>query len=420
MYFDSSLLWDGDQSHAIRSITVVISTVQCFGILVGSIAPIIRCIATATYFNPTISSSIKRINMFRIETHWTQKLQQWKDIYITSYIPGRHCKIVFNCVKNMILNIFMALQIILVVISKTICLIPSCVMLPIFSCCHYCNSLLISQKKVSGASNHDDRPEIEGYRGCVLRIEEEAELTDRRLRNMLKSIKKFSKKNLMKLLRKSSVLSGVVLDFHNNQALPFCKEETHNCWSLVAVTLTTIAISLPNIPEGHVTELLACMREGLKFVRHIEETLYAKDELVGARKTARRIWIEAEVYRKWLEIKLQNPARKGEPSRNILEWLTKEAVKIENNKKINADDSRVIAAMSMHKISETIRCKNENNWPTDMELFDWISTVIADLLWACLTNLPRVIALNCHHDAIEKRGDNIRSAARLLGNPNRF
>lgn len=80
---------------------IIYITVQVFGTVVGSVAPIFRCFTTATYFNPTIGWSIKRINTFRVEKHWTQRLQQWKDIYITSYIPGRHCKIVFEFINSL-------------------------------------------------------------------------------------------------------------------------------------------------------------------------------------------------------------------------------------------------------------------------------------------------------------------------------
>ncbi|KAJ9558769.1 LOW QUALITY PROTEIN: hypothetical protein OSB04_013383 [Centaurea solstitialis] len=285
-------------------------------------------------------------------------------------------------------------------------------------CCHYFHSLLKRYKKSSGASNNDVISKIEEYRDCVLRIEDEAELTYSILSNMLISITKLLQKsekeqpkNLKKFLGKSRVYSGRVLEFHNNQALPF--EETNNSWSLVLVTLTTIAISLPNIAEVHVTKLLNSMREEIEFVRHIEETPMQR---MNARKIARRIWIEAEVYVKWLGIKLQYQARSGKLSRDILQWLQEEALKIEDREKIN-DDSHVIAAKSMCRISETILCHfdERGNWPRGMELFYWISTMIKDLLWACFTNLLRVITLKCHHDAIEKTGESVHSAARLLG-----
>ncbi|KAJ9558750.1 hypothetical protein OSB04_013364 [Centaurea solstitialis] len=248
----------------------------------------------------------------------------------------------------MILNICMALQVTLVVICKTIRFVPTNVILLIFSCCHYFHSSLKTFKKVSGASNNDVLSEIE-------------------------DLKKKQPKNL----GNSNVYSGGVLEFHNNQALPFCHEETNNSWSLVLVTLTTIAIALSNIAEVH-------------------------DELVDARKTSRRTWIEVEVYGKWLVIKLQYHARNGN---------------CQGDSEKRNDDSHVIAAKSMCRISETILClfDERGNWPKGMEVFDWISTMIKDLLWACFTNLPRVINLKCHHDAIEKIGESVRSAARLLG-----
>ncbi|KAJ9559314.1 hypothetical protein OSB04_013928 [Centaurea solstitialis] len=414
-----------DYSQSINVILIV----QLIGTVVGSIAPIFRSFTTASYFNLSILWSINHINMFRVEKHWTERLRYWKHIHVTSYIPGRQCKKVFNHVKNMILNICMALQITLVVICKTICFVPTCIMLAFYSCCHFCNSLLKRFKKDSNASNNNVRSEIEEYIGYVLQIEDEPKLTDRKLRNMLTSITKLLHKsekkrsrNLMKLLEKSTGFSGIV-DFDNDQVLPLFSEETLNCWSLATVTLTVVALSLPNTENGQVNGLLASMREGLKFVRHVEETLNANGELVKAIKTARHLWTEAEVYNNWLEIDLQNRARKGKSSDEILRWLGDEAVKImiqfKRSKKRSVDDSlhKFIAASSMYKIRQSIllHCNEQEHWPTDVELFEWISTIIADLLWACFTNLPRVITLKCHHDAIEKRGESIRTAAQLLG-----
>ncbi|KAJ0736120.1 hypothetical protein HanPI659440_Chr11g0439981 [Helianthus annuus] len=74
-------------------------------------------------------------------------------------------------------------------------------------------------------------------------------------------------------------------------------------------------------------------------------------------------------------------------------------------------------ASTMYRISRTIllRCDEQEKWPEDEELFEWISTIIADVLFACFTNLPRVIEIKCHHQEIKKRGGNIRNAAQLLG-----
>ncbi|KAF5823928.1 hypothetical protein HanRHA438_Chr01g0044531 [Helianthus annuus] len=62
-----------------------------------------------------------------------------------------------------------------------------------------------------------------------------------------------------------------------------------------------------------------------------------------------------------------------------------------------------------------LHCNNQENWPNDEEIFEFVTSIIADVVSACLTNLPRVITMKCHHKVIEKREDNIMTAARLLG-----
>ncbi|GKD31290.1 hypothetical protein Tco_1242068 [Tanacetum coccineum] len=47
--------------------------------------------------------------------------------------------------------------------------------------------------------------------------------------------------------------------------------------------------------------------------------------------------------------------------------------------------------------------------------FDELSSMISDILAACLTNVPQVIALKCQTSAIEKREESVHAAATLLG-----
>ncbi|KAI3508038.1 hypothetical protein L1887_23037 [Cichorium endivia] len=49
------------------------------------------------------------------------------------------------------------------------------------------------------------------------------------------------------------------------------------------------------------------------------------------------------------------------------------------------------------------------------EPFAQSSSMIADILVACLTNLPQVIAMKCHVSVIEKRETSVHTAAQLLG-----
>nr|KAJ0227717.1 hypothetical protein LSAT_V11C100019330 [Lactuca sativa] len=369
------------------------------------------------------------LHVFRVEKHWIQRLQLSKNSPIPTHIPGRHCKKVFHNIRIMILNFCITLQITIVVICKTICLVPRSFLILFSYCYHFGKSSLKRFKEEPNASNSNVISDLEEYSGYVLQIEPDAKLSKRILRNVLSSITQllheFEKKeprNLMKLLEKSTGFYGVI-EFDNDGVPPLHPEEIQNCWSLVALTLTAIALALPNITNCNVKRLLSSMKEGLQFVRHIEERLNANEELVKAREAARHVWTDVEVYCKWLQIDLQKKARKGETSQKILEWLGDEAVNIviqfKAMKNISLDHSRCefIAASSMYRISQTIllHFHEQENWPTDEELFEWISTIIADLLCACFTNLPHVITMKCHDDAIEKREDNIKTAAQLLG-----
>ncbi|XP_076950036.1 uncharacterized protein LOC143622913 [Bidens hawaiensis] len=272
--------------------------------------------------------------------------------------------------------------------------------------------------------------EIDEYSRYVVQTEEEAKLSNRIIKNVLHSItqllgesEKKEPRNLIKLLEKSTGFRGVV-EFANDQVPSLYPEETQNCWSLVVVTLTSIAIALPNIPNGQFKGLLASVTEGLQVIRHIEESLNGDDNLIKARKAARRVWTGVEIYRIWLEIELQKKAREGKTSTEILNWLSYEAEKIvgefikrSKDPSIDQTPDRFILASSMYRVSRSIllHCDEQENWTNDEEIFERISTIIADVLSACFTNLPRVIKMKCHHQAIEKRGDNIRSAAQLLG-----
>ncbi|PWA58857.1 hypothetical protein CTI12_AA396100 [Artemisia annua] len=113
----------------------------------------------------------------------------------------------------------------------------------------------------------------------------------------------------------------LLLSNFNDKVPPLYSEEAQNSWSLVAVTLTAVVVALPNIAKDSAKGLLVSMTEGLKIVKHIEESLNVNEELVKARQASR----------------------------------------------------------------------------------------------PCFTNLPHVITMKCHHDAIEKRQGSIRTAARILG-----
>ncbi|KAJ0736134.1 hypothetical protein HanPI659440_Chr11g0440131 [Helianthus annuus] len=407
----------------------IIFFVQSLGTLVGSIAPIFRCLSSVGHYSLSKEWSKNHLNVFRVEKHWIQKLQQWKRRHAFSRIPGRHFKIVFHSIKNTFLNFCILLHILVLVICKTICLVPKIFLILISYCWHLFKSCMERFLKVANIPNSEGSSEVEEYIMYVVQIEEDAKLSDRILKNTLRYITQLlnaseenEPHNLMMLLEKSKGFKGVV-EFENDQVQPLYEDETRNCWSLVVVTLTSIAIALPNITPGHVKSLLSSMSEGIQIVRNIEESLDGDGDTLEIRKATKRVWAEVEVYRSWLQIDLQKMARKGKTTKEILKWLGDEAEKLvrefKSSKRPSIDQSpyKFILASSMYRISRSmlLQWDEQKNWSNGEDLFDWISNAIADILFACFTNLPRVIKSKCHHHAIEKRGESIRNAAKLLG-----
>ncbi|KAD3337643.1 hypothetical protein E3N88_33163 [Mikania micrantha] len=364
---------------------VLINIMQSVGVIVGSIAPILRCFTSIGHYSLSKELSKNHLNVFRVEKHWIQSLQQWKRNHVYSYIPS---------------------------------------FLILVSCCWYFLKFVSKWfKKATNTSNSNMNTEVEEYAEYVVQIEEEVKLSKTILRNTLRSITKLldaqkEPHNLITLLKKSKGFKGVV-EFDNHEMVqPLYPDPTHNCWSLVVVTLTTISIALRNIENVHLTRLLVGITEGLQIVRHIEDCLNIDGELLNEIKSARRVWKEIEVHHTWLHIDLQMMACKGKASKEILIWLCHEAEimmkKFINKKKPSIDQSpyKFILASSMYRTSKTllIHFKEQEICLNDDELFERISTIIADVLLACFTNLPHVIRMKCHHNAIEKRGDNVITA----------
>nr|GEU73956.1 Rho guanyl-nucleotide exchange factor 12 [Tanacetum cinerariifolium] len=165
----------------------VIVAIQLIGVIIGSIAPAFRCFAAINCFELSKKWSVNHLNIFKVEEHWTQMLQFWKGSHVRSHIPGRHCKIVFHNSKNLILNICIALQIMVVVMCKLICLVPRSFLILVSYCWYFCK-LLIRFKKEVNVSNSNVRSEMKEYAKYVLQIEDDAKLSERITRNALKSI----------------------------------------------------------------------------------------------------------------------------------------------------------------------------------------------------------------------------------------
>lgn len=186
-------------------------------------------------------------------------------------------------------------------------------------------------KKEPNVSNSSVRSDFKEYTKYVLQIEDEAKLSEKVLRKTINSItgvlhvyEKKESRNLVKILQKSTRFNGVT-EFDNDQVTQLHAEEIQNSWYLVVVTLTAIAVALPNIANSVVKSSLSSITEGLQFVKHIDEMLNVNGDSVKSRKAARRVWTEVEVR---LQFDLQKKALKVKTSKEILRWWGDEAAKI--------------------------------------------------------------------------------------------
>ncbi|KAM0018032.1 hypothetical protein Hdeb2414_s0027g00694671 [Helianthus debilis subsp. tardiflorus] len=404
--------YDYDSDYGWSMIVIVI--VQYIGLVIGTIAPLSRCFATLSF---KVSSTIIRnhFNVFKVERRWTQKLYDWKHTSIRLPFRSRNLEVVIETLKRLFFSICIGLQKGVVVVCKVIALIPFLFMI--------CFLYSFRCKKMEG--NNDLRP-------YVLQLEDEIELGERTLKGLSKTVNRLIQKgaksqpnNLMKLIlgKSTSSFEGVKkFDHIDDHDVP-CVD----CWRLPVVTLTTIAVSLPKIQTEEVDSLLESVREGLEYVKVVEKSLNAKNDHASFQKAAETLWQEIIFDKKWLGNELQDPSFRVNTAEQIVEWFRDKAKNIVCSEDRNKDDTggrnddlirKTISANSMYRITKTIMLDCHTNIDTTVgqkELFDTLSSIIADLIAACLTNLPQAITMKCHTSVIEEREDNVKDAAQLLG-----
>ncbi|KAJ9549795.1 hypothetical protein OSB04_022338 [Centaurea solstitialis] len=405
---------------------VVIVIIQSIGVLVGCIAPIFRCF---THLRFKLFAR-NHLMIFKVEKYWTQKLCEWKEsrlLFLSN--AGKSRAIVYN-LKNLILSICIGFQVVVVVSCKMIGIIH--IVLVIFLvCCSYCwkslKALLVTIPIASSTSD-DTNDDLSSY---VLQIQDEkefAKITVKDISNsmnrLIQKLKKEQHNDLLELLGKSTGFEGVE-KFDNNQVQSLVPIEFVNSWSLPVVTLTCIAVALPNIRKDKVESLLKGVRDGLSYTHFVEESLNSASEYVNVRKATLHLWHEVEDNYKWLGNALDRNAFKRKTSSEILEWFVEKAreIVIEIKENLNGEvtesfPNKLIVANSMYRIAGTILLHNQSSIEpiSKKQLFTLLSCMISDILSACLTNIPRAIETICRESVtIQKQETSIEAAAKLLG-----
>ncbi|KAH7842340.1 hypothetical protein Vadar_004117 [Vaccinium darrowii] len=342
--------------------------------------------------------------------------------FLTSFAVMNDNESLMNIMALGILVITIIVNIGIVVASKLVHLTSIIITLPLFSCFYFCKTIKVDQVSESNASTNNrssepenSSPELNLY---VLRLEGE-ELPKIILKNICHELnqviqkgKSQQPKNLKELLRKSNNNLKGVVDFDSTSHVP-------NCWTMPVVNLTSIAIALPNIESHSVDHLICSVSEGLLHASLVDECFSSKgDNMINLKCVADVVWEGIELNLMWLDRDLQKLRLEGKTIEGTLQTLVDIAEKaaIEFERSVTGG-SKVLAANSMYRISQTILKDYEGNMDahTDGNLFEKLSIMIADILGACLLNLPHVIIQKCYRSSIEEREKSVSHATCLLG-----
>ncbi|KAJ6695648.1 PROTEIN putative-RELATED [Salix koriyanagi] len=417
--------------------TVLVLITQTIAVGVGTIAPAIRWFIALDFRCPTRRERSSKRKL-TVERYWIQLLVEMKDCPLTIRIQDRFCRKLAHYVKSKLLDICIGMQTGIVLGSKVIQFISVYFMIWVLSLADICNKLRTMKPGNSIASGsgsesrYSTKPDLSRF---VLHLEGEEELVELMMKknfdatdHWLRRGKRKQPKHLMELLEKSTVAEGFkgVKEFDSDLVLSLDCDEPPNCWALPVVTLTAIAVALPNVSGGLMKQLVLSVHEGLMYVRLIEDNLDAKGELTNLKKAANVVWLGVDLYSKWLDVDLRKLSVQAESTKEILEKLSDvaktrfvECKKIFMNQCLKERPSKwpikVLAANSMYRISQTLlqNCDSRNEMD-DERLFEALTVMISDILGACLTNLQRVI-FYCLSRAVIEREYCVRKTVHILG-----
>ncbi|KAL9387233.1 hypothetical protein Peur_020357 [Populus x canadensis] len=417
--------------------TIVVLITQTIAVGVGTVAPAIRWFSALNFGCPTRrKKSSKRI--FTVERYWIQLLVEMKECPLAIRIQDRFCRKLAHYVNNKLVDLCLGMQTGIVLGSKVIQFISVYSMIWMLLLSDHCKKLrtMKPDNSISSDSGSESRsstkPDLSRF---VLHLEGEDELVELMMKknfdttdHWLRRGKRKQPKHLMELLEKSTVAGGFkgVKEFDSDLVLSLDCDEPPNCWALPVVTLTAIAVALPNVSSGLMKQLMLSVHEGLMYVRLIEDNLDAKGELINIRKAANVVWLGVDLDNKWLDVDLRKLSVQAESTKEILEKLSDvaktrfvECKKIFMNQCLKERPSKwpikVLAANSMYRISQTLlqNCDSRSDL-VDERLFEALTVMISDILGACLTNLRPVI-FHCLSRAVIEREYCVRRAVHILG-----
>ncbi|CBI31915.3 unnamed protein product, partial [Vitis vinifera] len=363
------------------SVTLILIS-QTVAVGVGTIGPAFRWFVAILLRCPKKGGKSFK-DEFKVEKYWVQRLVEWRGCPIGLPIHGRHCRKLAHDTRNLLADLCIRIQTGIVLVSKAVRL-----------------SLQPNLK-----------PDLSRF---VLYLEGEENLVDLMAKSNCNATDCWIRFKGLETFDSDKVPS---LDY----------KKVPNCWALPVVILTTIAVSLPNIDKSSIKRLMRGVNEGLRYVRLIDQNLDDKEKLINIRKAADTVWLEVDLYHKWLGVDIRKMALQAKGPKEVVEELADIAKNriMEYSQKTTAGclnetpsklPMKVLAANSMYRIAQTILLNDKwINEQMSVKLFEELSVGISDILAACLTNIPRVIHMECISSIIEERAVRVGHAIFTLG-----
>ncbi|XP_004144315.1 uncharacterized protein LOC101215296 isoform X1 [Cucumis sativus] len=439
-----SLKFCNGQSDYKWSITFIL-VIQCVAVVVGTVAPAIRWFTAIKFRCPNLRNGGYK-KEFKLEYYWIRYLVEMKESPLTIRVKNRRCRKLAHNARNTFLDACIILQTVIVFISKVIRLISIFFFRGIFSCCDLFKSLknrlwFNSTIPLSNSGSEDDADSKLDLSRFVLYLEGEDDLVHVMVTNNYHAVhhwiqkgKKKKPKILIHLLEGTIISRGFrgVAEFDNHQVPCLDSKEPQNCWALPVVTLTAIAISLPNIRRHLIKHLVTAVNEGLRYIRLIEDCFDMEGNFINLKKAAEMVWLGIDLHNQWLDIDLHKISHHKETPNEVFQQFSDEAKKMYTEEKTTNQHLclklstskwpiKILATNCMYRISESMLLKYEKKYRyTNEQLFLEMEAMISGIMGACMTNLEKVISTKCANFVIEKRERSVREAAYILGKTGRI
>ncbi|XP_071919813.1 uncharacterized protein [Coffea arabica] len=245
----------------------------------------------------------------RIPNFWIQRLEEWEESPLSVQVRGRKRKKFAQRAKILVLNICIAVQKGIIVVSKSLqtsSILCASFVLSFLNCCkrQLNPSSAASNNQNGSVPESRSDPDLGPY---ILLLEDEPKLPNRVLDKISSGVNQFiltgkrkQPKSLAQLLMKSTGLKGLI-EFDKDQILNLNAKEPPNSWTLPLITLTSTAIALPNNEADLAAELQRSVREGLLYAGKSPGT---PEKLTNFRNAADAVWVGVELHFKGLNVDL--------------------------------------------------------------------------------------------------------------------